>query len=106
MVRSRNYKYGRGKEKQVAKRLRVKGYGTKISPASRGPSDIKAEKGSRKWCVQVKSTRGSGTPQMSKEEVRRLKIQASLTKCTAVVAEVNRGTIIFKSVKTGRELKP
>jgi len=106
MVRRRNYKYGRQKEKLVAKKLQSKGFKTNLSPASKGPSDIGAEKGNRKWCVQVKATRGSGTPRMSKEEIRRLKIQASHKKCVPVIAEVSRNNIIFKSVRTGRKLRP
>ena len=106
MTRRRNYKYGRNKEKKVAKILKSKGFNTNLSPGSRGPSDIKAINGSRKWCVQVKSSRNVGDPHIIKEELRRLKIQATLSKGVPVIAEVNRGRVKFISARTGRRLKP
>lgn len=106
MSKKNNYKYGRIKEKQVAKLLRSKSCKVNTSPASRGPSDLEAICGSRRWKIQVKSTRGSSPPRMSSEEIRQLKIQASKTKSTPVIAEVVRGNVTFKSLRSGRKLKP
>jgi len=100
------YGYGREKEKKVARSLRGSGLSCNISPGSRGPSDIQAEGNGKKWKVQVKSTRTTGSSSISSEELRRLKIQASRTKSTPVVAEVNRGKITFKSARNGRKLRP
>lgn len=99
------YKYGRRKEKQVARQLRKKGYGVTIHKGSRGASDLEAKKGSKKWVVQVKATRKEGTTRISTRGRRRLKIQASRKGATPVHAEVSRGKIRYKSVKTKRKLK-
>ena len=101
-----NYKYGRKKEKLVEKRLKNKGYKTQLSPGSRSPCDVKARKGSKKWLIQVKSSRSSTPNSMSKEEKRRLRIKASKSNALPVLAQVKRGKIQFKSLKSGRKLKP
>lgn len=100
------YNYGREKEKQVAKRLRRKGYDVTIHGGSRGASDIEAQKGSKKWVVQVRATRKNLSTRISPEGRQRLKIQASRKGAVPVHADVVRGTIKFKSVRTGQRLKP
>jgi Holliday junction resolvase len=99
------YKYGRRKEKQVAKSLRKKGYTVTTSKGSRGASDLVAKKGSKKWAVQVKATRKKGKTQISPSGRRRLKIQARKTGATPVHASVSRGKIQYKSVRTKQKLK-
>jgi Holliday junction resolvase len=100
------YRYGRGKEKQVASQLRRKGYRVTLSCGSRGASDIIAQKGSKRWVIQVKATRKKGTISVSSNELRRLKIQARKRGATPVVAEVSRGRIRFRSARINRKLRP
>lgn len=100
------YRYGRRKEKQVAKQLRKKGYKVKAKKGSRGASDLEARKGSKKWVIQVKATKKEGTTRISPSGRRRLKIQARKKGATPVHAEASRGKIRYKSVKTKRKLKP
>lgn len=100
------YRYGRRKEKQVARQLRKNGYKVKIHKASRGASDIEAQKGSKKWVVQVKATRRKGTTRISPSGRRRLKIQARKKGATPVHAEVIRGKIRYRSARINRKLRP
>jgi Holliday junction resolvase len=100
------YQYGRRKEKQVANHLRRKGYGVTIQKGSRGASDIRAQKGSKKWVIQVKATRKKGKTRISPNGRRRLKIQARKKGATPVHADVSRGQIRYKSVRTKRKLRP
>jgi len=100
------YRYGRRKERQVAKQLRKRGYSVIIQKGSRGASDIKAQKGSKKWVIQVKATRKKGKARISPNERRRLKIQARKIGATPVHAEVVRGKIQYRSVRINRKLKP
>jgi Holliday junction resolvase len=100
-----HFEYGCRKEKQVAARLRNEGYNTKLSPGSRGPSDIMARKGTKKWAIQVKASRDSSPCSISGEGERRLKIQAQKLGATPVLACVNRGKVRYYSVRTGQKLK-
>ena len=100
------YHYGRRKELQVAKQLHRRGYKVKVHKGSRGASDVEAIKGSKKWVVQVKATRKKRPTRISPNERRRLKIQARKRAATPVHAEVIRGKIQYKSVRTGRKLRP
>jgi len=106
MKKTNEYRYGRKKEAQVARSLRGSGFKCTISPGSKGPSDIQCTKGRRKWKVQVKASRGSKAPKMTKEEQRRLRIQAVKTNSLPVVAEVIRGKILYTSLRSGRRVKP
>jgi len=99
------YQYGRRKERQVAKQLRRKGYRVKVRGASRGASDVIAQKGSKKWVVQVKATRKKATPQISPSGRRRLKIQARQMGATPVLANVTRGRIRYRSARINRKLR-
>jgi Holliday junction resolvase len=100
-----HFEYGQRKERQVAARLRTEGYSTRLSPGSRGPSDIIATKGTRKWAIQVKASRASNPCTISSEGKRRLKIQAQKIDATAVLACVNRRKVRYYSVRTGQKLK-
>jgi len=107
MAKSKSqYRYGRRKENDVAKQLRRKGYDVKMRDASRGASDIEARKGSKKWVVQVRATRRKGATRISPSGRRRLKIQARKMGATPVHAEVIRGKIRYRSVRTKRKLRP
>jgi len=101
-----NYRYGRRKENQVAKSLRRKNYEVVVSRASRGASDVVAEKGAKRWAIQVKASRKRRAPKPSSNELRRLKIQARKTKATPVLAQVTRGRVRYHSARTNRRLKP
>ena len=105
MVKS-EYHYGRRKELEVAKHLRRRGYKVKVHKGSKGASDIEAVKGSKKWVVQVKATTKKRSTRISPNERRRLKIQARKRAAVPVHAEVIRGKIVYKSVRTGRKLRP
>ena len=100
------YRYGRRKEKQVARQLRKKGYRVILHKGSRGASDIEAQKGSKKWVVQVKGTRKKGTTRISPKGLRRLKVQARKKGATPVHAEVARGKIRYRSARINRKLRP
>ena len=104
MVKSQ-YGYGRRREKQVAKQLRRKGYKVTLSKGSKGASDIKAQKGSKKWVIQVKASRKKRMTRISANERRRLKIQARKIGATPVHAQVIRGKIHYRSIRINRKLK-
>lgn len=102
--------YGRRKEHKVAKSLRGKGASVKVSPGSRGAADLRVSfSPTRKWNVQVKSSRGSSPASPSSPSSRdmgRLKISASRSGATPVVAKVTPKGTTYKSARTGRTLKP
>lgn len=102
------YKYGRNKEKQVGKYLIKKGWRVWIAKGSRGPWDLYAIKKSRKWCIQVKATRGmkTSTARLSPEAERRLKIAAARMKAIPVLALLAQNHAWFLSVRNKRELDP
>jgi Holliday junction resolvase len=75
--------------------------------SSRGPSDIKAQKGSKKWVIQVKASRKKVIGnRISSDELRRLKIQARKARATPVLARVTRGAVQYCSARINRKLKP
>jgi Holliday junction resolvase len=101
------YKYGREKEKKVAKILRSKGAMVELSEASKGAADLFVKYPTRtKWVVQVKSTRTGNAASPSADEMNRLKRLADKIKATAVVAKVSPEGIEYQSAKTGRKLNP
>ena len=52
------YKYGRDKEIKVARSLRSRGAGVKLSKGSKGAADLRVEFSTgTKWDIQVKSSR-------------------------------------------------
>lgn len=102
-----NSHYGSRKEQKVARQLRGHGAKVTVSPASRGVADLKATFPSGKsWNVQVKPSR-SGTPASpSAKDLGRLKISASRSGATPVVAKVKQNGISYRSARSGRSLKP
>lgn len=99
--------YGRSKEHKVAKSLRGKGASVKVSPGSREAADLRVSfSPTRKWNVQVKSSRGSSPASPSSRDMGRLKISASRSRATPVVAKVTPKGTTYKSARTGRTLKP
>lgn len=99
--------YGRRKEHQVAKSLRGKGASVKVSPRSRGAADLRVSfSPTRKWNVQVKSSRGSSPASPSSREIGRLKISASRSRATPVVAKVTPKRISYRSARSGKKLSP
>ena len=83
------YHLGRHTEIQVGKILQSFGWKTVLSPGSRGPADIHAEKGDQKWCVQVKY-RSGGVMQLSKTEESRFLEHSLECGCKPVLATVTR----------------
>jgi len=101
------YGYGRRKENQVAKSLRGKGASVKVSPGSRGAADLRVSfSPTRKWNVQVKSSRGNSPASPSSREMGRLKIGASRSGATPVVAKVTPKGTNYTSARSGRKLRP
>jgi len=103
----KNSRYGAKQEHRVARQLRGHGAKVAVSPGSRGAANLKASFPSgRFWNVQVRSSR-SGTPvSPSPRELGRLKISASRSGATPVVAEVTPKSISYKSARSGKTLKP
>lgn len=100
-------RYGRRQEHKVARQLRGHGAKVSMSPGSRGAADLKARFPSGKsWNVQVKSSR-SGTPASpSARDLGRLKISASRSSATPVVAKVTPKGTSYRSARSGRQVKP
>ena len=103
----KNSRYGSRQEHKVARQLRGHGAKVSMSPGNRGAADLKARFASGKsWNVQVKSSR-SGTPASpSTKDLGRLKISASRSAATPVVAKVTPKGISYKSARSGRKVSP
>ena len=99
------YSYGRKREKLVVQDLLSCKAHVKLSPGSKGPADVSAEfpTGTR-WQVQVKSTAKGEARWPCGEELRRLKIKSTKTQSTAVVAQVSKNDITYRSARDGRKL--
>jgi Holliday junction resolvase len=100
------YKYGRNKEKFVAKKLRKKGAKVKLSPGSRGAADIEATFKTKKWKVQIKSSRNGNPANPRPKDVGRLKASATKSKATPVIAKVRGTKVKYTSARNNRKLKP
>jgi len=83
------YHLGRHTEIQVSKILQSFGWKTILSPGSRGPADIHAEKGDQKWCIQVKY-RSDGIMQLSKTEESRFLEHSLECGCKPILSIVTR----------------
>ena len=100
-------RYGMKKEEKVARSLRGSGAKVEKSPGSRGAADLKATFPSgTKWNVQVKASRTSKVHSPSARDLGRLKISASRSGATPVIAKVTPKGINYESARTGRSLKP
>lgn len=67
---------------------------------------MEAQKGSKKWVIQVKGTKRKGRTRISPNGLRRLRIQARKKGAIPVHAEVIRGKIRYKSARINRKLRP
>lgn len=82
------YRRGRIAEKKVANLLKKDGYyNIRRSAGSRGPADLYARKGGRKYYIQVKT----GSARASRNEIRRLRAMARNRGGVAVVINYNKG---------------
>ena len=103
----KNCSYGQRQELKVARQLRGHGARVQVSPGSRGAADVKACFPSGKaWNVQVKSSRTGMPASPSAKELGRLKISASRSGATPVVAKVTPKGTFYSSARSGRPLKP
>lgn len=101
------YKYGRRKERLAAQLLRGRGARVKLSKGSKGASDLEAVFPSgTKWKVQVKSTRAGAARRPSLKDQGRLKISATKSGATGVLARIVRNKVNFESIRDGRKLTP
>lgn len=101
------YKYGRDKEKEVAKSLRQKGAKVELSEGSKGAADLIAKFPSgTKWQVQVKATRSGSAASPTAKDQGRLKQVATKSSATSVIARVSPKGIEYESARSGRKLIP
>jgi hypothetical protein len=101
------YRYGREKELKIARSLRARGARVEVRRGSKGAADLKATLASgRKWTIQVKATRKGAPASPSAKDLKRLKISATKSGATPVIAKVSRGKITYSSARSQRTLKP
>lgn len=86
---SNYYHLGRSTEVEVCQILQRLGWKTKLSPGSKGPADIHADKNERKWCIQVKF-RGDGIRTLTWSEESQLMAHSTKCGCKPIVAIVTR----------------
>jgi len=103
----KNTHYGSRQEQKVARQLRGHGAKVEVSSASRGAADLKVNFPSgRSWSIQVKSSRTGTAASPSAKELGRLKISASKSGATPVVARVTPKDISYSSARSGKKLNP
>lgn len=91
----------------MARQLRGCGARVQVSSGSRGAADVKARfRSGKAWNVQVKSSRTGMPASPSAKALGRLKISASRSGATPVVAKVTRNGTFYSSARSGRPLKP
>jgi len=100
------HKYGRSKERQVAKLLQNKGADVALSKGSRGPADLIADFGTKTWVVQVKAAREGRPESPTAEDLKALDRLATGLGATPVVAEVSANEVNFRSARSGRKVNP
>jgi len=83
------YHLGRSTEIQVSQILQRLGWSTKLSPGSRGPADIHANKNESEWCIQVKF-RGDGISNLTSSEESHLLAHSAKCNCKPRVAIATR----------------
>lgn len=86
---SNYYHLGRSTEIQVSQILQRLGWETKLSPGSKGPADIHANRNGKKWCIQVKF-RSDGISGLNWSEESQLLAHSAKCGCKAIVAIVTR----------------
>lgn len=79
-------KLGRSAEIEVAILLALFGWNVRLSPGSRGPADLFAQRKSEKWLIQVKSSGNFG--RLKGLELKKLKALAKRTDGLPVIALV------------------
>ena len=103
----KNSHYGQRQELKVARQLRGHGARVQVTPGSRGAADVKARFPSGKaWNVQVKSSRAGIPASPSAKELGHLKISASRSGATPVVAKVTPKGTSYRSARSGKKLNP
>ncbi len=83
------HKRGLLAEIMVSKALQKLGWKTMISPGSRGPADIQATKGGKKWCIQVKVRKNPSKIPLRPSEESNLFAHAKIVGGIPVVALVS-----------------
>lgn len=102
---SKEYKYGRRKELQIGEFLERRGHKWWRSPGSKGPIDIFVVKTSRKWAIQVKSTRKdllSSKDCFPDNEWGKLIRAARQFMGKPILALVSRNYVVFYSIPDGK----
>ena len=79
-------KLGRSAEVEVAILLILLGWNVRLSPGSRGPADLYAQRKTDKWLIQVKSSEKVG--RLKGSELKQLKDLAARTSAVPVIALV------------------
>ncbi len=103
--RPKNTATGYNKEKAVVSWLERHGFKI-IYKGGRGPADIIATDGSRRWYIQVKYTRKTKMdPSRFSKERKSLITMADQKHATAVLCYVVQSTIWFVSAKTDETLQ-
>lgn len=101
------FRFGREKEKKVARSLRAIGASVNLSKASKGPADIQVTFPTRtKWLIQVKATRSGEPAAPPAKDIERLKKAALRAGATPVIADVIPKGIEYTSIRSGRRLLP
>jgi len=99
-----NYSTGIRAENKVAKQYISSGWSVVQSAGSRGAADLKCTKGTTTHYVQVKSST-VGNPQISNQEIGRLKSTATRNDATSVIAKVTSSYTTVQYAKTGNSVK-
>lgn len=86
---SSSYHLGRSTEIQVSQILQKLGWKTKLSPGSKGPADMHADKNGRRWCIQVKF-QGDGIRGLNWSEESQLLMHSAKCSCKPIAAIVTR----------------
>lgn len=103
--RPKNTATGYNKEKAVVSWLERHGFEI-FYEGGRGPADIIASDGGRRWYIQVKYTRKMEMDSSRfSSELRPLIRMAEKKYATAVLCYVVQGTVWFVSAKTGETLQ-
>ena len=75
-------------EKQTCRVLKKNGFDAYRSPGSRGPADVAAFKGGKRWKVQVKARNNDDGMLLNKNEIVKLVDHSLKYDCTPVVAKL------------------